>query len=200
MNNNIDYKLLQLILLILLSVPLVLSCKSENKTTLPVKGEFPQVKLINYDGEDFYFKDIKGKVVVVSYIYTNCPDICHITSKKLNNLKSGLDQQTRNDLVFVSITFDPTRDTPNILREHIGMMDLNVDNWFFVTGRRDLVYETLNLAGINPVPDKMESNDSYTFNHRDRISLVDREGQIRKHYKGSTFDADELVQDLKTLL
>ena len=176
------------------------SCTSVNKSELPKKGAFPDVELTNYDGSDFYFKDHKGKVLVVSYIYTNCPDICHMISKKLNKFKSGLDQKTLNNVEFVSITFDPTRDTPEVLKEHLEKMDLDIDNWYFVTGRRDRVYETLEVAGIDPMLDSMENSDSYTMNHRDRISLVDRDGHIRKHYKGSGFNHKELEDDIKGLL
>lgn len=179
---------------------LTISCTTENHDELPKKGTFPDVELTNYDGSDFYFKDRRGKVLVVSYIYTNCPDICHMISKKLNRFKSELDEKTLTNVEFVSITFDPTRDTPEVLNKHIDEMNLDLENWYFVTGRRDRVYETLSVAGINPIPDKMESKDSYTFNHRDRISLVDRSGQIRKHYKGSGFDHEELKNDINNLL
>jgi len=181
-----------------LIVLLNISCSS--KPELPVKGQFPDVKLVNYDSKDFHFSDLKGKVIVVSYIYTNCPDICHLTTKKLNQFKKNLNNNLRKKVELVSITFDPTRDTPDVLKHQVHMMGLDMDNWYFVTGRRDLVYKTIEVAGINPIVDEMKSNDKYTFNHRDRISLVDQKGQIRKHYKGSNFDEAELTKDIKSLL
>lgn len=190
---------IRLILLIMMSISLFMAgCSSEPE--LPVKGQFPDVKLVNYNGQDFHFSDLKGKVVVVSYIYTNCPDICHLTTKKLNQFKKNLGDNLANKVEFVSITFDPTRDTPNVLKHQVQMMGLDMQNWYFVTGRRDLVYETIEVAGINPIVDEMKNNDNYTFNHRDRISLLDRDGRIRKHYKGSNFDEAELKKDIKTLL
>lgn len=197
------YKIKNIFPALLTSCFLVLlftSCTSDNKTELPKKGAFPEVELTNYDGSDFYFKDLKGKVLVVSYIYTNCPDICHMISKKLDKFKSELDRKTLDDVTFVSVSFDPTRDTPKVLREHLDKMDLDLENWYFVTGRRDLVYETLAVAGINPMPDEMKGPDSYTMSHRDRISIVDKSGQLRKHYKGTGFDHEELKKDIKTLL
>lgn len=198
-NNNILKSFLITLLLFSITT-FAISCTSENDTDLPEKGTFPDVELTNYDGSDFYFKNKQGKILVVSYIYTNCPDICHMISKKLNRFKSELDEETLSNVEFVSITFDPTRDTPEVLNKHLDEMDLDLENWYFVTGRRDRVYETLSVAGINPIPDEMKSNDSYTFNHRDRISLVDKNGQIRKHYKGSGFNNEELKKDIKTLL
>lgn len=188
---------------VLITIFLVLSfvsCTSDNKTELPKKGAFPDVELTNYDGSNFYFKDLKGKVLVVSYIYTNCPDICHMISKKLNKFKSEMDPRTLDDVTFVSVSFDPTRDTPKVLSEHLEKMDLDLENWYFVTGRRDRVYETLAVAGIDPMLDSMEDPDTYTMNHRDRISIVDKNGQIRKHYKGTGFDHRELKDDIKELL
>ena len=199
--NNISMQKFRkgLFLLIILSISsFIVSCSSEQQ--LPVKGEFPDVKLINYNGEEFHFSDLKGKIIVVSYIYTNCPDICHLTTKKLNQFKKNLGDDLSNKVEFVSITFDPTRDTPDVLKHHVQMMGLDMNNWYFVTGRRDLVYKTIEVAGINPIVDELKNNDQYTFNHRDRLSLVDQQGRIRKHYKGSTFDEAELKKDIKTLL
>ena len=195
-----SFKELFSFVLVLSIVTASISCTSEDKPDLPEIGKFPEVKLTNYDGSDFYFKEREGKVLIVSYIYTNCPDICHMISKKLNKFKSGLDQQTLNNVEFVSITFDPTRDTPGVLKEHLEKMDLDLGNWYFVTVRRDRIYETLEVAGIDPMLDSMENPDSYTMNHRDRISIVDRNGQIRKHYKGTGFDKEELEKDIKGLL
>lgn len=197
------YKLKNIFPALITSCFLVLlftSCTSDDKTELPEKGTFPEVKLTNYDGSDFYFKNVEGRVLVVSYIYTNCPDICHMISKKLNKFKAELDPKTLDDVTFVSVSFDPTRDTPKVLSEHLDKMDLDLEKWYFVTGRRDHVYETLAVAGIDPMLDSMEDPDTYTMNHRDRISIVDKNGQIRKHYKGTGFDHEELKKDINNLL
>ena len=179
----------------------LLSCSSD----LPVKGEFPDIKLIDQEGRDFSFSQVRGKVLVVAYIYTNCPDICHIISKKMNVFKEQIKKSGLQDRVyFVSISFDPERDTPDALRHHAEMMNLDLDNWVFLTGDQDSVNEILKVAGMEAIKDTVETggkvDQSYSLLHRDRISLADKNGRIRKHYKGSEFNPDELLEDIKRLL
>lgn len=180
---------------------LLLSCTPD----LPVKGEFPDVTLIDQNGRDFSFSQVRGKVLVVAYIYTNCPDICHIISKKMNVFKERIKKSGLQDRVyFISITFDPARDTPDVLRHHAEMMNLDLHNWVFLTGDESAISATLKVAGMEAIKDPVDSSgngeQSYLISHRDRISLADKNGRIRKHYKGSEFNPDELLADIKKLL
>ena len=180
---------------------ILLSCSSD----LPVQGQFPHVKLIDQNGRDFSFSQVRGKVLVVAYIYTNCPDICHIISKKMNVFKERMKKSGLQDRVyFISITFDPERDTPDVLRHHAEMMNLDLDNWVFLTGDENAVNAALSVAGMEAIKGPIDSSGNgeqpYTISHRDRISLADKNGRIRKNYKGSEFNPDELLEDIKRLL
>jgi len=179
---------------------IITGCNAENKSNLPVKSKLPEVSLKDFNENEFIFSDLKGKVVVLSYIYTNCPDICHITSSKLNTFKNSLNDKIKDKVYFVSISFDPDRDSPEVLSEHARMMNLNLDNWVFVTGSREQVKKVLDAAGIDPWVEKGPDGDNYTFSHRDRISLADKNGQIRMHYKGTNFDNKQLEGDIRSLL
>jgi len=177
------------------------ACKSD----LPVKEVFPDITLTNHEGGDFIFSNLRGKVLVVSYIYTHCPDICHLIGKRMNVFKESLNDAGIHDKVyFVSISFDPKRDTPEVLRNHARMMNLDLKNWVFLTGDENSVNSTIEAAGMEAIdgPTKFNENGepSYSIAHRDRISLVDKKGRIRKHYKGTKFDMEELLGDIKTLL
>lgn len=185
---------------IIFLVILLTGCSADNKSDLPIKSKLPEVSLQDFNNNEFQFSDLKGKVIVLSYIYTNCPDICHMTSSKLNSFKKSLPGKSRDDIYFVSISFDPERDTPEILREHARMMNLNLDNWIFLTGSKDNINKVLEAAGIDPWVERSPGVEGYTFSHRDRISIVDRDGQIRMHYKGTNFDEQELSTDIKSLL
>lgn len=180
---------------------LLIACNSD----LPVKGQFPDIKLIDQDGRDFSFSQVRGNVLVVAYIYTNCPDICHIISKKMNVFKEQIKKSGLQDRVyFISISFDPERDTPDALRQHAEMMNLDLDNWVFLTGDPTSVNEILKVAGMEAIKETGETagkaDQSYSMLHRDRISLADTNGRIRKHYKGSEFSPNELLVDIKGLL
>ncbi|GIW47938.1 MAG: hypothetical protein KatS3mg078_1815 [Deltaproteobacteria bacterium] len=178
-----------------------IACSSK----LPIKGEFPDTLLVDHNGKEFRFSQLRGNVVVVSYIYTHCPDICHIISAKMNAFKKVLRENNLEGRVyFVSITLDPLRDTPEVLKHHARMMNLDLKNWLFVTGDENAVYSTIEVAGMEAIRGPMSYDErgelSYLITHRDRITLVDREGRIRKHYKGTEFDPKELIKDIKRLL
>jgi protein SCO1/2 len=180
---------------------LLIACNSG----LPLKEQFPDVTLIDQNGRQFSFSQVRGKVLVVAYIYTNCPDICHVISKKMNVFKEQIKKSGLKDRVyFISITFDPERDTPEVLRHHAEMMNLDLDNWVFLTGDQNAVNAILKLAGMEVIKEPGETSgngdQSYSLLHRDRISLADKNGRIRKHYKGSEFNPDELLEDIKKLL
>ncbi|MBI2487480.1 MAG: SCO family protein [Deltaproteobacteria bacterium] len=176
-----------------------------SNSKLPVKGEFPDMTLISQDGKEFTFSKLEGKVIVVSYIYTNCPDICHIISAKLNAFKNKLKENGIQDKVyFVSISLDPERDTPEVLKQHAKMMNLDLTNWVFVTGDENSIDSTIKVAGMEAIKGPIEYSEngepSYEIAHQNRISLVDEKGRIRKHYRGTTFDMEELLGDIKILL
>ncbi len=84
------------------------------------------------------------------------------------------------------------------------MMNLDLDNWVFLTGDQESVNEILKVAGMEAIKETVDTgskvDQSYSMSHRDRISLVDKNGTIRKHYKGSEFSPDELLVDIKGLL
>ncbi|MGH7808124.1 MAG: SCO family protein [Thermodesulfobacteriota bacterium] len=181
---------------------LSLACSDSN---LPVKGEFPEITLTNQDGKEFTFSQVEGKVLVVSYIYTNCPDICHTIGAKLNAFKNTLKAKGVQDKVcFVSISLDPKRDTPQVLKQHASMMNLDLTNWVLLTGDENTVRSTIRVAGMEAIKGPLEySKDgeaSYEIAHQNRISLVDEKGRIRKHYKGTDFDMGELLGDIESLL
>src|ERR1700704_5279679 len=80
---------------------------------------FPNLPVVTQDGKTLNFYDdvIKGKRVVISFIYTNCPDICPLTTARLTQVEDRLRDQMGRDLFFVSMTVDPVRDTPERLKE-----------------------------------------------------------------------------------
>jgi protein SCO1/2 len=171
------------------------------------KGEqLPDFPLKDQNGKEFTFSQLRGKVIVLSYIYTHCPDICHIITKRMTVLRDKLKKNNIDDerVYFVSITIDPERDTPETLKKHVKMMNLDLTNWVFVTGDEDSINSTIKVSGMEAIKetDVNSKNDdvSYFITHRDRISLVDDKGTIRKHYKGTNFDFDALMEDIDKVL
>ena len=90
----------------------------------------------------------KGKLTVVSYIFTNCPDICPLTTNNMRMIQEKVKEAKLNDVEFVSISFDPTQDKPETLRKFAEVRNLDLSNWTFLTGDKLVVDSLMNRIGI----------------------------------------------------
>jgi cytochrome oxidase Cu insertion factor (SCO1/SenC/PrrC family)/mono/diheme cytochrome c family protein len=96
----------------------------------------PNLSVVTQDGKTLKFYDdvIKGKIVLISFIYTNCPDICPLTTARLTQVEDQLGDIVGRDIFFVSMTVDPERDTPDKLKEFTAAFGIG-PRWLFLTGK-----------------------------------------------------------------
>lgn len=165
------------------------------------KNEFA---LVDQSGASQSFPPMtKGKLAVVGYIFTNCPDICPLTTNNMRLIQEELKKEKINNVEFFSISFDPEQDKPETLSKFAEVRNLDLSNWKFLTGEKIMVDSLMNRIGILAVvSDSTVFKDGrkiYYFTHTDRIQLVDEEGRIRKNYKGSDINIKEIVSDIKSL-
>jgi protein SCO1 len=161
-------------------------------------------KLIDQDSTVFNFpKDLKGKNVILSYIYTNCPDICPLTTHNIISIKEQLDKEEMTDVEYIVISFDPERDSPSVLKKYADVRGIKSNAWHFLTGNKKAVFDLLDelnvraMSGDTTITPKGDT--LYYFIHTDRISLLDKQGRLRKNFNGSRVDKDELIISLKQL-
>jgi len=108
---------------------------------------FTDTQLVTQDGEAvrFYSDVLKDQVVVINFIFTNCQGACPMMTQKLRMARDQLDSEVAEKILFVSISIDPTRDTPEALREFAKAQHAD-GNWVFLTGEQgdiDLVVKKL---------------------------------------------------------
>lgn len=179
-----------------------ISCKEK----LPVVDDLSKqhYSLVDQSGQKKVFPDLaKGKISVVSYIFTNCPDICPLTTNNMRLIQERLKKEKVDNVKFVSISFDPEHDKPQVLTKFAGIRHLDLSNWTFLTGNKSTTDSIIARVGVMAVvSDSATFSDGrkiYFYVHTDRIQLIDTEGKIRKNYKGSKIDIDEIVRDIKLL-
>jgi len=99
---------------------------------------FPNVLLTTHEGKQVRFFDdlIKDKVVVINFIYTNCPDTCPLETSRLAEIEAILGDRIGRDTFFYSITVDPDRDTPEVLADYRKRYGCG-PGWTFLTGKED---------------------------------------------------------------
>jgi len=163
-----------------------------------------QNTFFNQDSLTVQFPNIiKDKITVLAMVYTHCPDICPMTTHNMHLVEQKLPSELKNKVKFVVISFDPHRDTPNVLKKFAEIRDLSFDNWTLLSGDDKNTNEVMLKFGVKAIPaDSSYDEDgelSYNVIHTDRISLIDQEGKLRSNYKGSTADLDMILEDIKYL-
>lgn len=112
---------------------------------------FPNVPLITQDGKTIHFYDdmLKGKIVLINFIYTECGDVCPLETAKLAQVYKLLGDRVGKDIFFYSISVDPKRDTPAVLKSYSKKFHTG-PGWYFLTGKRediDAVRRKTGMAG-----------------------------------------------------
>ena len=99
---------------------------------------FPNVPLINQDGEILHFYDdiIKGKVVSINFMFTSCGDACPLETAKLRQVQDLLGDHVGKNVYMYSITVDPDRDTPAALKAYMKKFKVR-PGWQFLTGKKE---------------------------------------------------------------
>ena len=156
--------------------------------------------LVNHEGESVAVPDdLKGRVVVMGFIYTNCPDFCQMLTANMRNTHDAL--ETTDDVEFVSVTFDPERDTPEVMKDYREAYRVDDRSWQFLTGdveTIDAFMERMNIG--HEIADESEAEgDDYIINHSDVIALIDEEGRVREIHNGSRTPVDIFVEDITAL-
>jgi len=161
-------------------------------------------KLVNQNNEAVVFPDLaKGEIIVMNYIFTNCPDICPLSTNNMRLIQERLIKEKIDNVRFVSISFDPLNDTPEVLTKFAEVRSLDLNNWDFLTGDKKVIDALIKQAGVIAVPGDStilkNGKKIYYYVHTDRISLVDEELKIRKNYIGSKINIEEIIDDIKSL-
>lgn len=167
----------------------------EEEQRLPMLGAAPDFALISQDGKEVTLDDFRGKVVAVTFIYTWCPDICPMLTDKMARVQDELGADFGTKVDFVSITIDPERDTPAVLKDYAEAFDADLPGWSFLTGEPAAVLEVAHRYGVGVVPGADGQID-----HTLLTTLIDRHGMMRVQYLGYRFDPEEFRHDLLDLV
>ncbi len=162
---------------------------------LPIVGPAPEFALLDQNGARFTLGDLRGKVAVVTFIYTTCTDTCPLLTAKMASLQRPLATDFGARVRFVSITVDPEVDTPAVLRSYAKAHGANLAGWSFLTGTPSVIDGVIRSYGAFAKRTPRGSVD-----HLFLTSLLDRQGRIRVQYLGYRFKPEEMLQDLRALL
>ena len=165
---------------------------------LAVIQQAPAFRLTTQDGSPLALGDLKGKVLLVSFIFTTCNGSCPATTHRLGQVQQALKEGgllKGGRVRLLSITLDPVRDTPEVLRRYLKLYDADPASWTFLTGPPERVKQVIAAWGMwaKPAPGGQ-------LDHPSRVFLVDREGRVREIYNLGFLKTKWVVEDVKSLL
>ena len=164
--------------------------------SLPMIGPAPEFTLTTQDGSRLSLNELRGKVVVVTFIFASCKDSCPLLTHKMATLQPRLGADFGTNAFFVSITVDPRRDTPAALKRYASAHGVELAGWAFLTGTPAEIRDVARHYGIAYQKKTPRGDVDHSF----LTSLVDRSGTLRVQYLGVRFDPDELLKDIQSLL
>lgn len=194
---------------------LVWGC-SKNSDRLPILGEretttrtvdgkevvdtlyhtIPDFKFVSQNGDTITAQNFKDKIYVADFFFTTCPTICPVMKKQMLKVYEKIKGQ--NDVGILSHTIDPDHDTPAVLKEYAADLGVTGNQWLFVTGNREKIYEIgekkyLVVAGA-------DSTAPGGYIHSGAFVLVDKEKRVRGMYNGTDDEATKrLIGDIEKL-
>jgi protein SCO1/2 len=162
---------------------------------LPRHWQVPDFSLVQSDGTRLSNTDLRGKVWVADFFYTTCPGPCPMMSSRLQEVHA----KTRgwNDVMLVSISTDPAKDTPEVLQQYAKRFGAD-ERWRFLTGTKPEIFDLANKGFKLSVTEDGTAEEPIT--HSTKLVLVDKNGTIRGFYDGlAETDAGRLLQDIDRL-
>lgn len=157
----------------------------------------PKVELIDQEGEPFALSQQRGKAVLVSFVYTTCGGTCPATTHRMYRVQQALREAGLwgKQVAFVSITLDPERDTPEVLKRYAEVFDADLDNWHFLTGPPERVQAVIDAWDM-----WAKRNEQGVLDHPSRIFLIDPSGHEREIYNLEFLRPETVVRDVRSLL
>jgi protein SCO1/2 len=159
----------------------------------------PKFSFMNQDSIEVSHRNYLGKIAVVDFFFSHCPSICPMLSAQMVRTQEMVKKKgLNNDVMFLSHTVDPERDSPTRLKEYAGLIGADLSNWHFVTGKAEDIYYQAEVGYmLSAFPS--DSADGGFF-HTDKIVLLDKQMHIRGLYDGtSTKSVDKLIEDIQVL-
>ena len=139
------------------------------------KRKAPDFILTNQDSILISNEDLNDKVYVLEFFFTRCPDICIEMNRNMKLLDEKFGDS--NEFGIVSITIDPYNDNPSTLKEYSEALNIQSQNWHFLTGEKDYIYDLAN-NGFN-IYANQNVNFAGGFEHQGYFALIDKDGYIR---------------------
>ncbi len=173
------------------------SASLETKRLSPGR-KVPDFEMTRQDGETFRLSDLRGKVVILTFVYTRCPlpEYCPLLDRKFRSLAdrlSGMEARAQG-VRLLSVSFDPEHDTPEVLERHARLRGARMPLWSFAVASHDELRKVAEPLGLQYGPTTGE------IIHTLSTALIDGEGRLVRLVTGNDWTPEELLKDALLLI
>jgi protein SCO1/2 len=169
--------------------------KPVESARVSVSQAAPDFTLTDQEGKARRFRSLAGKVVLATFIYTTCPDVCPLLTAKFAAIQRELKSAKRDDFFLVSITTDPKTDTPKVLKAYGDRYHADFQSWAFLTGSEADLKNAWRAFGVS-----VNARDEGKSQHTTVTTLIDPRGVRRINYYGDRWQEKDVVNDLIQLM
>ena len=150
--------------------------------------QVPAFTLTDQSGQPVSSASLAGKVVALNFVYTRCalPQFCLRASNVFSVMQKRFVRQYGNDLALLTLTFDPERDTPEVLTSYAARFNADPKMWRFLTGKVADVRRVCALFGVESYPDEG------LLNHSLHTVVIDRAGRLVANVEGNQYTPEQL--------
>ena len=170
-------------------------CQRDSEGGTAAASVLTDTKLVDQNGNTVALTSLKGKPLVVDFIYTSCPGPCLMETAKLANVAIRLGPDLGSKVSIVSISVDPEHDGPKQLLDYSRQQGADEKGWYFLTGGPGDVDRA--LAGFK-LSRQIEPDGS--VGHLVDMMLIGPDGRLVREYNGEVVKAQDIVDDVKKTL
>jgi protein SCO1/2 len=156
----------------------------------------PDFSLVREDGTEFRLSAYRGKIVLLYFGYTSCPDVCPATMAELRQAREALSSGLADQVQVVIVAVDPDRDTPERIQQYAEHFD---ESFTGLSGSLGELQQIWDAYGITRTIEESRSASGYLVSHTARVYLVDKTGNLRLSFAFGT-PPEDITHDLRLLL
>jgi protein SCO1 len=159
-----------------------------------LEARAPALALIDQSGQPLSLKELRGKVVLLTFTYSACVDVCPLITAAMVTLQQRLTAAQRQQVFFLAVTTEPEVDTPAVLHAYANRLGADLASWAFLTGPPQAVQEVWQAFGLT-----VKRRAKGGVDHPAWTLLIDQEGMVRYRYLGSLLEVETMLEDMRTL-
>ncbi|HSZ23734.1 MAG TPA: SCO family protein [Candidatus Sulfotelmatobacter sp.] len=195
MSSHLNLRSLAIAVAISMSLIAAAGCHRGSQDSAPSASVLTDTKLVDQNGDAVVLSSLKGKPLLVDFIYTSCPGPCLMETAKFANVALRLGNDLGSKVTLVSISVDPEHDGPKQLLDYSRQQGADEKGWYFLTGGPGDVDQA--LAGFK-LSRQIEPDGS--VGHLVNMMLIGPDGRLVREYNGQIVKAQDIVDDVKKTL